>query len=116
MTDIVRLRNRVIAFISILNLVVPTGLRAADATGETTTAPHPAPLKPHHKHKKKTASSAAGNASAAAAGTKASDSGKAAAKNTEGTGISDGLGSNSPGSPNMGSPDHTPGSTGTSGQ
>jgi len=115
MTDSERLRNRVIAFISILNLVVPAGLRAADATQETTTASNPAPPKHHYKHKKKASVSATSNATAAPAADIGSNR-RTAAENTDAPGMSDSLGSNNPGGPNMGSPDHTPGTSGTSGQ
>ena len=107
---------KVLSFIAILTLIAPLMIRAADTPGDTTVPATPAPRKVHHRHKKK--------ASGAAAPSKTVDPVSAADKqlhtgvsnNTDASGMSDSLGTNNAGSPNMGSSDHVPGTTGTSGQ
>jgi hypothetical protein len=82
----------------------------------STTATNSAPPALTHKHKKQTGSSAAIKASVAAAGANASQSGAAAAANKETPGSLYHLEGNNAGGQNMLSGDHTPGTTGTSGQ
>ena len=115
MMGFVRFRRSALSFILLGSLMAPAGIHAADATGETTATPNPAPIKPHHKHKKKASVSATSNSTAVPTADTGSGR-KTAAENTDAPGMSDSLGSNNPGGPNMGSPDHTPGTTGTSGQ
>jgi len=101
--------------IIIMCLIVPVAVRAAENAGDATATASPLPPKHHHKHKKKASVSATSNGTAAPAADTGSNR-KTAAENTDAPGMSDSLGSNNPGSPNMGSSDHTPGTTGTSGQ
>ncbi len=75
----------------------------------------PAQSQRHHKHKKKADVPTTNNTTASPAVDRDSRQNKAAV-NTDAPGMSDSLGANHPGSPNMGSADHTPGTTGTSGQ
>jgi len=66
----------------------------------------PAPHKHHHRLKKAHVTAASPNISNV----------RNTASDTDVPGLSDSLGTNNAGSPNMGSSDHTPGTTGTSGQ
>jgi len=102
-----RLMRKAVALTFVLNLFSPVVVRAADyattassATTVTNTTPH----RHHHRLKNTTSASAT-----------SSNTG-APASNTDAPGMSDSLGTNNPGSPNMGSSDHSPGTTGTSGQ
>jgi hypothetical protein len=79
-----------VAFISILELIVPAGLLAADETVATSTT--------------------------TAAGANATQSGTAFAATKEEQGSLNRLEGNNAGGQNTLSPDHTPGTTGTSGQ
>ena len=110
-----RLSAKVLAFVSIVNLIAPAAGLATGSTDGAAAAVNPVSPRPHHKHKKKVSASAASNGTVAPAPDTGSNR-KTAAGNTDAPGMSDSLGSNNPGSPNMGSPDHTPGTTGTSGQ
>jgi len=101
-----------------LGLIAPGTIRAADTTApnSATTSTSSTPHQHHHRHKKTTSGSATSNTTVAPAGG-ANDSHKeTAAGNTEAPDMSNSLGSNNPGNPNMGSADHTAGTTGTSGQ
>jgi len=115
MTDILRLQTKAVAWMFILCLIAPVTARAAETPGDTTVVASPVAPKPHHKHKKKASVSATSNGTAVPAPDTGSNR-KQAAENTDAPGMSDSLGTNNPGGPNMGSGDHTPGTTGTSGQ
>jgi hypothetical protein len=99
----------------ILFLFAPIGVRAAENVGDATATVSPVPPKHHHTHKKKASISATSNGTVAPTPGTGSNQ-KTAATNTDAPGMSDSLGSNNPGTPNMGAPDHVPGTTGTSGQ
>src|SRR6266700_8366513 len=82
---------------------------AADTTDSTTTPPSatPKPHKSHHRKKKKSTTAATPH-NGATTSVPGSNSGSAVNKAVV-TGITDGLGPNNAGSPNMGSGDHVPG-------
>lgn len=116
MNESVRLRNRALAFISILNLIVPAGLLADNTTITKSTATVPSTARHHHKHKKKPADTAATKASVTAAGADATQSGTAFSATKQDPGALNPLEGNNAGGQNMMTGDHTPGTTGTSGQ
>ena len=108
-----------LVLISALNLIGPGFVQgdesAAPATTTPTTAPAPAPHKHHHRKKKTASLPATGSKTVASPSDHPIHAG-IQATNTDAPGMSDSLGANNPGGPNMGSSDHTPGTTGTSGQ
>ena len=103
--------SRRFAFLSILFLVVPFTGRAADSTGTTPPASDSHSPAKHHRHKKKLISDAAIGKS-----TETVTHVGVGAGNIVIPGMSNDNKAGEVGSPNMGSPDHTPGTTGTSGQ
>ena len=111
-----RLKRKAVAVISMLYLLAPSVIGSDDTTVPVgaTTAPSPTPHKRHHRKKK--AKSEATTSSATVAPAVPSHTGTVPGGSAVPNGMSDSLGSNNAGSPNMGSPDHTPGTTGTSGQ
>lgn len=111
-----RLKTKAFAWISILSLIAPALVTAADSTvpASTTTTPSPTPHKRHHRHKKTNSDSATSSSTVAPASP--SHTGTVPGGSAVPNGMSDSLGSNNAGSPNMGSQDHTPGTTGTTGQ
>ncbi len=110
---------RIVTLIAILSLMGPGTVRAADNDASqpppngATTAPSATSPKHHHRHKKVTTVTSAGSKPVASAASAAPPQAEISIGNNTSP---DSLGSNSPGSPNMGSPDHTPGTTGTSGE
>ena len=110
-----RLKMKNVAWIFFFSLLVPFALLAAENTAGTPATRNYKPPVHHHKHKKTASASATGNGTVAPTPGTGSNR-KMAAANTDAPGMSDSLGQNNPGTPNMGSPDHTPGTTGTSGQ
>jgi hypothetical protein len=101
----------------LLALIAPAPTLADGPPTVVASPVSPTPPLHHHKHKqkRKTGAPAGSNASVTAAGTHATRSGAAAAAGTDSPSMSYGLGPNNPAAPNMGSADHTPGTTGTSG-
>ena len=111
----VGLTTKAAILMSMVCLIIPYSARSADMPGGVSPTADPVPPKHHHKHKKKASVSATSNGTVAPEADTGSNR-KTASVNTDAPGMSDSLGTNNPGSPNMGSPDHTPGTTGTSGQ
>jgi hypothetical protein len=106
-----------------LNLITPAVLRAADTddghatvSGSTTTAANTTAPKHHHRHKKPIGEPTTGSRTI----TPPADTNDlhvgTVGNNTDAPGMSNSIGSNNPGTPNMGTADHVPGTTGTSGQ
>ena len=100
---------------AVLSLFPAGVLRAADAVVETSTTTSRSTKKHSHRHKKPVVAPAEGQKTTAPAGDLDARKG-VSSDNTDAPGMSDSLGNNNPGSPNMGSSDHVPGTTGTSGQ
>lgn len=109
-----KLKTKALALIPILHLIAPARVTAADSTVPASTTTTPSPHKRHHRHKKTKSDSATSSSTVAPASP--SHTGTVPGGSAVPNGMSDSLGSNNAGSPNMGSPDHTPGTTGTSGQ
>jgi hypothetical protein len=106
-----------VALLSVLNLLGPLAILADDSApspAAPATMTRTAPRK-HHRRHKKTASAPASGTKTVASDDKTLHTG-VPASNTDAPGMSDSLGANNPGTPNMGASDHTPGTTGTSGQ
>ena len=115
-----RWKTKTLSWISLLILMAPLTLLAAVTTETpevaTSSASTTSPLRKHHHKPKKTApDSATPNSADIHAGAAASGSGTSGGT-VASPGISDNLKGNDAGQPNMGSPDHVPGTTGTSGQ
>jgi hypothetical protein len=112
-----KLNAQAFAIVFVLSLLVPPLTRAADdkTPNSATTATSPAPVQKHRRHKKTAGGAVTSKDSVNAAGTHASRE-EVSAVHTGTEGMSNSLGNNNPSEPNMGSPDHIPGSTGTSGQ
>ena len=119
-----KLKSKTLALTFLISLVLPVAVRADENNGGTgnttiydssTTEPnaHPESHK-HHKHKKTTSNSTPSNASTAPSS--ADSRAGTVDGRTQAPGMSNSIGSNNAGEPNMGSPDHVPGTTGTSGQ
>jgi hypothetical protein len=123
--------QRILLIVAILDLIVPAAARAADTGGGTintpnndayTTAPNmaatttsPPPRK--HPHRKKRPKDQVTRKQQTVAPTDSGDVRRGSAdSNTEAPGMSDSLGTNNPSGPNLGTSDHVPGTTGTSGQ
>jgi len=100
-----------------LNLMAwaPALALAADPDGDATTAASPITPKPRHRLKNAPKADTVGGKPVASSGANIHNRGTDTG-DPDTPGMSDSLGSNSPGSPNMGAPDHVPGTTGTSGQ
>ncbi len=114
-----KLKSKTVAIVSLLSLIAPAAGWAADTApsdaATTTPAASPKPHKTHHRKLKR--KSTAGKPSTPAHSSDATGSGTGKADlNSAVDGMNDSLGPNNPSTPNMGSPDHVPGTTGTSGQ
>jgi len=127
---VIRLKTRVLALTSLLYAIVPAVVRASDSTQDPNNPPtieakmkfsggagptQTIPPKPHHSQKRKTHDSAAIKKSVAQAGGTLPRTGETDVKYSP-PGIVDVLKGNDAGKQNTGSPDHVPGTTGTSGQ
>jgi len=110
-----KLKTKTMVCMAMLALMATVAWQTAIADSNTDSAPTKVvPRKRHHRRKKTTSAPAAGTTTAAPA---AKDTHPPTLPNsTDAPGMSNSLGSNDPGGPNMGSPDHVPGTTGTSGQ
>jgi len=105
-------------------VILISGLYAMPAFADTdtptpasTTPASTAPHKHHHHHKKSVKTSESSPKTTPPASSPAADSHVGnGTGNTDAPGMSNSMGTNNPGSPNMGSSDHVPGTTGTSGQ
>jgi hypothetical protein len=102
-----------LALVTLLSLIAPAAGWAADDT----TATPAASLKSHKRHHRNKNKSSDGVTHANTVAPAAAGSGTEKGNlNAAGSGMSDSLGPNNPATPNMGSPDHVPGTTGSSGQ
>jgi len=116
------------ALILLLNGVGPTVVKAVDTTGAaanplnsdaapaSATPASPTPRKHHHHPKKTTTPPAATSNSPAAPADIANPNAGTSAANSVVSGISDKQGTRGGGDVNFGTQDHTPGTSGTSGQ
>jgi hypothetical protein len=102
-----------VAFTALFILVPPRSGWTDDTTA-TPAASHKS-HKRHHRNKNKSSDGVTHTNTVTPAAAPGSDSGKSNL-NSAVSGMGDSLGPNNPGTPNMGSPDHIPGTTGTSGQ
>jgi len=106
--------TKALAFATLLSLIMPVGGWATDDSTATPAASQKS-YKHHHRKKNKSSDGVTHTTAAAPAAANGSSTEKGDL-NSAVSGMSDSLGPNNPATPNMGSPDHVPGTTGTSGQ
>jgi len=127
----IRLKTKILALTSLLSVIVPGVVTPSESTQDLNNPPtietkmkfsggagptqKSIPPKPHHVKKRKTQDSAAIKKSVEQAGGTAPRTGETDVKYAP-PGIVDVLKGNDAGKQNTGSPDHVPGTTGTSGQ
>ena len=115
--------------IFILNGVSPMAVKAADSTADASVAApaamapasaaspaNPTPRKPHHHRRKATSQVPTPSPAVPAAVAAPNPNPESSAGSVVVPGVTDKVGSRSVGDVNLGSQDHTPGTTGTSGQ